>query len=93
MSEPGSVVILELSSLEGSIRSLNSAVSGVTIAETSDFIHIKPDTIEVHLLVKIRESLGPDCLGCRVEPIKEDISIGTIGPNELRPDLLLNSSF
>jgi hypothetical protein len=56
--------IPSISGLVGSIMShVNHAVSvvqGLTIAEAGNFIHIKPDTIVVHLSPEVGETLGPN---------------------------------
>jgi hypothetical protein len=88
MGEPGAIVVL-VDSAVGRVGSLNHAhVIGLAIAEAGDFIHIKPDTIELHLFIEVGQTQGPNILGARMEPIKEDIillgsSIDTVefGPN------------
>jgi hypothetical protein len=80
MGKPGSIVFFDLLSLELSVGSLNGAVGGITIAETGDFIHIKPETVERHRLVEIVDTLGPDVFGVGVEEIEEYTGFR---PNEL----------
>lgn len=92
MREPGTVVIL-VDSAVGRVGSLDHAhFGGLTIAEAGNFIHIKPDTIELHLGIEIGETQGPDTLGAGMEPIKEDIILlsGAIDTGKFGPNLCCN---
>jgi len=63
---------LILKTLESSLFSRRSLVLwALSIAESGDFVHVKPKTIEWKLSVEILESLVPYCGDFVVEPIEE----------------------
>lgn len=53
---------------------LRAHVRDVSVAETSDLVHIEPNSIEVHLLVQVAEASSPELLRVLVEPVEEYIA-------------------